>query len=503
MTPPTNKVKVKPKAKPRPELGMPVIRNIMGQGGPIDPEPDGKIPHFKKFGTFKSAIASAFAPRAVSEGANIYNTLVDYMNQRKPGEEMSDKEKSLRERIAKASGFGYPKSAGQLREHLEAIRKGTGPPASAQLDEKLESTTKLRREMMRKYMGLPTDALVESKHKPTKSKNPNAVYYDFADRADLIANISKAGFDKIYEDADAYSRALDSHRRLGNNSMLDYIYYNANPLTRGYEDEATGKVYKTPTSQLGAYTTGVGRDKYGRYVSYYDKWDLDAPIVKGMGVDINKVANPYEIYGRVYEHEILKYEGKPVPYYATDKAMKEDEEFEKWKKELLAPTLHQHSVEATDALRENKLMHPLLGKPSHPNRPPYKITNKKELGGQIGQMAGQSLNMVAPGVGEIAAPLLGIAGELIEKKITGANRLNKQWSRMTANTNPFGYQYGGALTGRHDLAMYKGRSHRNGGIMVSAKGTPSANPEAEVEGGEARIITGDKTFIFSKKLKVK
>lgn len=62
---------------------------------------------------------------------------------------------------------------------------------------------------------------------------------------------------------------------------------------------------------------------------------------------------------------------------------------------------------------------------------------------------------------------------------------------------------GGTLSGRDDLTAYKGRLHRNGGIMVSAKGTPTkSNPAAEVEHNETRFSKGDTVYIFSDKLRI-
>lgn len=62
---------------------------------------------------------------------------------------------------------------------------------------------------------------------------------------------------------------------------------------------------------------------------------------------------------------------------------------------------------------------------------------------------------------------------------------------------------GGTLSGRADLTAYKGRLHRNGGIMVSPKGTPTMNnPAAEVEHNETRFSKGDSVYIFSDKLMI-
>lgn len=61
-------------------------------------------------------------------------------------------------------------------------------------------------------------------------------------------------------------------------------------------------------------------------------------------------------------------------------------------------------------------------------------------------------------------------------------------------------EYGGILTGKDDLSFYKGRSHANGGILVSQKGTPSKKAIAEVEGNETRYQRKNDTYIFSDKL---
>jgi hypothetical protein len=63
-------------------------------------------------------------------------------------------------------------------------------------------------------------------------------------------------------------------------------------------------------------------------------------------------------------------------------------------------------------------------------------------------------------------------------------------------------EFGGTITGNNDLSFYKGKSHRDGGIMVNSKGVPSRNASAEVEGGETRFMYKDKAYIFSDKLTI-
>lgn len=48
---------------------------------------------------------------------------------------------------------------------------------------------------------------------------------------------------------------------------------------------------------MGHYKMGKGVDKNGPYISYYDRWDLDAMPVEGTNGSFGK---PYEIYDRIY-----------------------------------------------------------------------------------------------------------------------------------------------------------------------------------------------------------
>lgn len=41
-----------------------------------------------------------------------------------------------------------------------------------------------------------------------------------------------------------------------------------------------------------------------RYMSYWDYWDLDPPIINLMGLDVNEFNFPFVIYGRLYESEL-------------------------------------------------------------------------------------------------------------------------------------------------------------------------------------------------------
>lgn len=124
-------------------------------------------------------------------------------------------------------------------------------------------------------------------------------------------------------------------------------------------------------------------------------------------------------------------------------------------------------------------------------------------GQAIGSTVGSMANMIVPGLGSILSPVLGMVGGTIGGGIDKRNAVQDNISKMTVNTNPYGMELGGMIQGRNDdLSFYKGRSHRDGGILVNQSGMPSYNPVAEVEGGETRWKVGKKGYIFSKKLKI-
>jgi len=101
------------------------------------------------------------------------------------------------------------------------------------------------------------------------------------------------------------------------------------------------------------------------------------------------------------------------------------------------------------------------------------------------------------------APLLGQLGSQIGQKSDMTKVLNDHFNSMSTSTNPYGnYALGGEISGLDGLIKYDGASHSNGGIQVNAQGIPSVNPVAEVEDGEVTMRSGNKSYVFSKKLRV-
>lgn len=127
-------------------------------------------------------------------------------------------------------------------------------------------------------------------------------------------------------------------------------------------------------------------------------------------------------------------------------------------------------------------------------------SNSQQKGQMVGNLAGTALSLAGiPGL----APLLGQLGSQIGAKQDMTKALQDHFNSMSTSTNPYGnYALGGEISGLDGLIKYDGASHANGGIQVNAQGIPSTNPVAEVEDGEVTMRSGNKSYVFSKKMKI-
>lgn len=229
----------------------------------------------------------------INEIAKPYNKLVEFKNKRgdKP---MSPEEIEYRKRIASSVKYGYPDDVQSLKNIATKIDKGK--KGDYGLFTSLEDD-KLRSELIQQYMGINEPRykshIKESQYKPSQTNGKiKGKYYDFSDEVlqDMYTNIADANFDDIYNN-------------VGKKKILNQkIIGESNPWTT-LDAPIRGKNYN-PLGQLGSYTMSGGKDEKGRYLSYYDIWDLDPEILKDRGIDIDKLNYPFEIYGRIYEKDL-------------------------------------------------------------------------------------------------------------------------------------------------------------------------------------------------------
>ena len=127
---------------------------------------------------------------------------------------------------------------------------------------------------------------LQEKFKPTKSTNPDAIYY------------------KSPATEKAIKRLYDPYQLGGTKKALEDLQKAASN-----QNNRVGGV-------LGRFTIDEGEDERGKYISYYDSWDLnplrfnelkelDSSLATSLEKHISKIAGvkPTEIYGRVYLDE--------------------------------------------------------------------------------------------------------------------------------------------------------------------------------------------------------
>ena len=144
-----------------------------------------------------------------------------------------------------------------------------------------------------------------SKYKPTNSKNKNSVYYSSpTTESSIKSRIKEQGIENVLSEFKPNEKGV--------------------PTWQGY-GEAYG-LDNAPKNVLGTYTMNQGEDEEGKYLSYYDKWDLNPfedknKILDAMATGAQYAAGikPAEVYGRVYyEPKLkspifgLKVEGTPI-----------------------------------------------------------------------------------------------------------------------------------------------------------------------------------------------
>jgi hypothetical protein len=123
-----------------------------------------------------------------------------------------------------------------------------------------------------------------SKHKPAISKNKDDIYYSVTNKEVLDNLTDNLEYDQSWNDKT-------------NNYEYSNARFNKDVLkNRGASGVKNKFVSGDVTGVMGDYTTSLGKDDKGEYISYYDKWDLKP-------MDFGK---PMEIYDKVYLKDLIK-----------------------------------------------------------------------------------------------------------------------------------------------------------------------------------------------------
>ncbi|MHB8871191.1 MAG: hypothetical protein ACYC5G_01895 [Candidatus Doudnabacteria bacterium] len=208
--------------------------------------------------------------------SEVYNDFVHFYNSRVDGK-MTPEEIQFREKIAQnVQPIGYdPVGAA---DNLKSFENNDKRFSAKNLKNKSEQM-RIREDLFRKYLGLKPyeNYLIESPYQPTDARDPRAKYTSFSEK-ELVKAIQWRGEQSDFKTFNDLEKYVQKNNRFPGNKFL---------------------------IQLGRYKTGMGYDsvRKEKYVSYYDIWDIDPPLLKKMHIDIDKFNFPYEVYGRVYESD--------------------------------------------------------------------------------------------------------------------------------------------------------------------------------------------------------
>lgn len=133
----------------------------------------------------------------------------------------------------------------------------------------------------------------ESPYKPTTSVDPNSTYYTWPYlRNDVMKDIT----------GDTYVSNVKSQQDNFAKQRKDYTpqYIKDKTFDEYYNYLSTSPKHVTPSGSsinLGHFQITPGKDKSGRYISIYDKYDWN--LLEGLGMK----GNSWETYDRIYENE--------------------------------------------------------------------------------------------------------------------------------------------------------------------------------------------------------
>lgn len=223
----------------------------------------------------------------------IYNQLADYRSNHIKNQDnvMTPEELNYRERLAKAFKYDYPSDISTLQAGVSRFKNN-----ETQVQKRVKpSSDSLRTELVQQYFGINNQPtyVVDAQYKPSQAKNSNTAYKDFspAVRNDIIQNNS---YESLLKLANAKQPS-----KLGNTQSN----YNA-------------------LGHLGNFKLSHGKDERGEYISYWDNWDIDPPLLVNQGINLDKLNYPYEIYGRLYksdfpQSQVKKQNGGNIPIAYT------------------------------------------------------------------------------------------------------------------------------------------------------------------------------------------
>ena len=192
--------------------------------------------------------------------------------------------------------FSYLGHEGEISNVIDAILSGDAARGSGNITPPGRTGEKIfqgrpgvgkgRDDLFARYLELPQEhgTLVRSEYRPTQARDEDAEYSSL--NPELAERLIRSTF----------AGSQNRFKRFPRNS-----YGALEGLVREIREAGGNKVFNDwDTALLGDFTMSEGSDEKGPYVSYYDKWDLDHKMARGLASLTGIGKNPPEIYGRSY-----------------------------------------------------------------------------------------------------------------------------------------------------------------------------------------------------------
>lgn len=245
------------------------------------------------------------------------------------------------------------------------------------------------------YSGIPqkNNTFGISKYIPTDSKDKNKTYYNFNSRDK--EHLEEKLIDKMSYNPLSYMYSPDGRFLDGTLMSKETLKEMNSKRTidvgeRKYDiDEVDGM------GTMGEYTISTGKDKRGKYISYYDKWDLNPLELSIAGKELpTNFGKPFEIYDRVYVNNYGN-NGLKRMFYTNDELSKLNPDKKNFDTLALQRELNNRGYELPKSKREEKyedlirrdympdIFDGVFGEETKQALLDYQSKNKKMYGGKL------------------------------------------------------------------------------------------------------------------------
>jgi hypothetical protein len=243
--------------------------------------------------------------------ANIVNRRIDYNKKNNlPLDKFTPEELSYRTKLKNATPtFGYPnpfeflgiisdiESGKNVESDYEGGKNDSGyrDKLNHNDNDAFLNRSKQRQDLKSLWFGtedinhLSNGTYIKSEFKPSGDTGKNQYI-----RPKTLPVLSKEVFDILYNTI--LKTRLPNGKFPGGNSKTVYEYLKADDKQFKICADSLMKI----GNQLGNYKLGASEENGKKFISVFDIWDLEPPVLMKMGINIQQFANKPKIYFRLY-----------------------------------------------------------------------------------------------------------------------------------------------------------------------------------------------------------